>query len=660
MSAEPLSLSRVFQTPLRSIRSAALLGNSSPDRTIRQETSEESCARVQQLGEQRVEAAHKAFQNLQSNRSPYDDISGNSRPRVRLLRLQASGADRLNDFELRTFPLKQSPKYYALSYAWATYVRDCAIQCNGKPLKISAHLLRGLNELESISDFAHKWFWIDQICINQENLKERSHQVRLMRRIYQRAELTVIWLGLNLKPYDEAAQLSQHLYDKKSELEDGQIRLPLRGDASWEQLAEVCSSSWFSRLWTLQEVFLSRKDPKVVYGARVGQLSVLLWAIGILGNKRFESPSGWTLMVDIRPGRNHFGMCTDALSLLCSYPQQFRMTHCDFATALLLARGHGASDGRDQIYGLQGLVQPPRDKDTEWPSALIPDYEKPVVQVYRDATLHIISQTGNLLPWSLVDWGWQGFKDSWPSWVPEYSNAVSMRISDVQLRIDKGSLALQRSRIRASKDRRASIRPSLDANLIIIQGLKLSTVKSTFEVDTKNPASFFHRLEEINECARSANSDNTFNKVFDDIADVFNVRAPLCRIHDFWEYISNEGQNVPNLIYFLRFLKDFDDDVTGNEEVFIEKFLITMRDKSYSNFFVDSGGDVGLGPMNMEVGDVICVLFGGAGLYVLRPVGGDSGLYRLLSECRIRRYMCGESIDALEYGVFKEEWFTIA
>jgi hypothetical protein len=646
------------------------------DRAVRQETTAGLCARVRQLGERRVEAAHEAFQHPPSNGSPYDDISANSKPRVRLLRLQASGPDRRNDFELRTFPLKQSPKYYALSYAWGSYVRDCAIQCSGKPLNISARLLRGLNELECIPDFAHKWFWIDQICINQENLKERSHQVRLMGRIYQRAVQTIIWLGLDLEPYDEAAQLAQRLYDKRLELEDGTLRsipsrtrifdeqlkylnLPLRGDASWEQLTEVCSSSWFSRLWTLQEVFLSRKDPKVVYGARVGQLSVLLWAIGILSNKRFESPSGWMCMVSIQPGRYHFGMCTDALLLLCSYPQQFGMTHCDFATALLIARGHEASDGRDQIYGLQGLIQPPREKDMEWPSALIPDYEKPLVEVYRDATLHIISRTGDLLPWSFVDWGWQGFLEAWPSWVPVYNNAVSLRSNNVQPSVDKGCLTLQRLRFRASHSRRASIRPSLHPNLIDIQGLRLSTVESTFEIDTENPAALFHRLEEINQCARSLNPESTFNKVFDDIADTFSVRASPCRIHDFWEYLSNEGQKVPNLIYFLRFLKDLDDDVTGNEEVFIENFLIRLRDKRYSSFFVDSGGEVGLGPMNMEAGDVICVLFGGAGLYTLRPMR-DAGGYRLLSECRIRRYMNGEAMDALADGLLREEWFTIA
>ena len=37
--------------------------------------------------------------------------------------------------------------------------------------------------------------WIDQICINQTDLQERSEQVRIMRQIYSKAQLVILWLG---------------------------------------------------------------------------------------------------------------------------------------------------------------------------------------------------------------------------------------------------------------------------------------------------------------------------------------------------------------------------------------------------------------------------------------------------------------------------------
>ncbi|KAH9206931.1 heterokaryon incompatibility, partial [Leptodontidium sp. 2 PMI_412] len=37
--------------------------------------------------------------------------------------------------------------------------------------------------------------WVDAMCINQEDLKEKNQQLPLMRDIYLGAQMTVIWLG---------------------------------------------------------------------------------------------------------------------------------------------------------------------------------------------------------------------------------------------------------------------------------------------------------------------------------------------------------------------------------------------------------------------------------------------------------------------------------
>lgn len=37
--------------------------------------------------------------------------------------------------------------------------------------------------------------WIDALCINQDNLEERSSQVALMNKVYSRAYIAIIWLG---------------------------------------------------------------------------------------------------------------------------------------------------------------------------------------------------------------------------------------------------------------------------------------------------------------------------------------------------------------------------------------------------------------------------------------------------------------------------------
>jgi hypothetical protein len=37
--------------------------------------------------------------------------------------------------------------------------------------------------------------WTDAICINQQDLDERGHQVQLMGSIYRNAHMVIVWLG---------------------------------------------------------------------------------------------------------------------------------------------------------------------------------------------------------------------------------------------------------------------------------------------------------------------------------------------------------------------------------------------------------------------------------------------------------------------------------
>jgi hypothetical protein len=48
----------------------------------------------------------------------------------------------------------------------------------------------------STSENTDRILWIDVICINQDNLQKRGHQVRQMNKIYEEAEQVIIWLGL--------------------------------------------------------------------------------------------------------------------------------------------------------------------------------------------------------------------------------------------------------------------------------------------------------------------------------------------------------------------------------------------------------------------------------------------------------------------------------
>lgn len=48
------------------------------------------------------------------------------------------------------------------------------------------------------------YFWVDAICINQNDIQERGHQVDMMRIIYPKARLVVTWLGPSTANSDSA------------------------------------------------------------------------------------------------------------------------------------------------------------------------------------------------------------------------------------------------------------------------------------------------------------------------------------------------------------------------------------------------------------------------------------------------------------------------
>jgi hypothetical protein len=58
--------------------------------------------------------------------------------------------------------------------------------------------------LKTWSSYIHEsYIWVDQICIDQETVLERNHQVTMMAEIYHTASEVMVWLGdADLRPQD--------------------------------------------------------------------------------------------------------------------------------------------------------------------------------------------------------------------------------------------------------------------------------------------------------------------------------------------------------------------------------------------------------------------------------------------------------------------------
>ncbi|KAK4185856.1 heterokaryon incompatibility protein-domain-containing protein [Podospora australis] len=175
--------------------------------------------------------------------------------------------------------------YQALSYAWGSEQDPQPIFVKHAPTKnnkimVTRDLLVALLHLRHSSDTLV--LWIDAICIDQHNLKERSEQVALMGDIYRLSSHTIIWLG----PGENDSALGFELMNHISEMISVNLRyhtmepsaealalsaadpsVLLYADATrqldleasqMEAIYEgVLARCWFQRLWVRQEAYLS-------------------------------------------------------------------------------------------------------------------------------------------------------------------------------------------------------------------------------------------------------------------------------------------------------------------------------------------------------------------------------------------------------------------
>src|SRR5450432_926340 len=95
----------------------------------------------------------------------YDPLIG---PRdIRIIRFLRSNPPAWTLIQIN---LNKAPPYVALSYTWGTNVAEHVIHIDGQKLTVSKNLHAALMALR----LSRQFLWIDAICINQQDLVERS------------------------------------------------------------------------------------------------------------------------------------------------------------------------------------------------------------------------------------------------------------------------------------------------------------------------------------------------------------------------------------------------------------------------------------------------------------------------------------------------------
>ncbi|KAG4438391.1 hypothetical protein IFR05_006097 [Cadophora sp. M221] len=513
----------------------------------------------------------------------------------------------------------QSCTYTALSYAWGTDSDAEVIQVKGartRMLKITKSLACALRSLRSSH---YQIFWIDALCIDQNNVEEKNYQVSRMAEIYRRANEVVIWLG-------EAANDSKLAMDFMANISVKNIdELAANPEytKSWSAIADLMRRSWFKRRWVVQEVAFARQP--VLRSALVAPdivlphlphalLALLRSSIGELRGVGVHSliavydralPHG-------RDGEEPHGLCT--MEALLSYLPEFE-----------------ATDGRDVVFALASLAKDYTD--------FIPDYSQSVIRVYKNAIEQAVATSHSL---NIVCRPWAQPLPNLPSWIlPHLALPFRRNYEDIYVRQRADTLVClaHQSVYHASGSVPASANFNDDEFFFILtcKGFHLPTVSWIGERAEEGiiPNSWHHSLRGTNIEQRDLKEMYWRTLVVDrDSKGNSPPRWYSMACADAHELCSNGSLDTKKLL-----------NGEGEEiSSMLKEFLRRVQAATWNRRLVRLADDsLGLAPERTMQEDRICILFGCDVPVVLRRL--DGGTWAIMGEAFVYGAMDGEALD---------------
>ncbi|KAL2204526.1 hypothetical protein CC79DRAFT_1400690 [Sarocladium strictum] len=309
-------------------------------------------------------------------------------------------------------------KYEALSYTWDSQARkERLIVQEDAYIEIGSNLAAFLHQRRDPKDTVV--LWVDAICINQQDVEERNFLVSIMHTLYLASESLAIWLG---SESENSALAMLELVDiGKPHAYETLPKIPLH---ICQAIQDLLQRPWWKRIWIVQEVcygaciFKTRRKEAVA--VQCGEKSIpwatLVIACARLHLNKHQLPCSvpevdHVLLLD--SGRSdvprmpllesEMEVASDALRLVADYRQ------CN------------ATDPRDKIYGLLGLIIPtkPAEKDK---SLYRVEYRDSIRTVYTRFAAGMVQKS--LIFELLRECGGAPGLESihgLPSWIPDWS-----------------------------------------------------------------------------------------------------------------------------------------------------------------------------------------------------------------------------------------------
>jgi len=324
---------------------------------------------------------------------------------------------------LEVFRRDDSPEYETVSYTWGGEEDDSTL-C--RPVFVGPywdvllqtrncwHMLRYLRPSRGI-----RLVWIDAICINQGDPTERALQVANMRSVYQRCSRVVIYLGADVVATPPALDIEARMHPSRHGLHefDRVMASGLGGQGMAMTLSDLLTRRYFSRVWVIQEVLLSKAAVIPIAGRE-------FWANGLTPIK-YEGARKLENTPRLSEAWNWESTRVPWMRDLCCGSLHASTTLYD---VLLRTWQSKATDPRDKFFGVLGLIDSqslssPVAALQEWngsaPTLITPDYTISVRHAFTGIMAHALFNLGNAQV--LVRASGLAAPPNHPSWLPDMS-----------------------------------------------------------------------------------------------------------------------------------------------------------------------------------------------------------------------------------------------
>jgi hypothetical protein len=585
--------------------------------------------------------------------------------------------------------------YEALSYTWATEdgdrKRSSQIRCDGTRIWVTKNCELALRYLRK--ENSNRVLWVDAICINQKDSKERGHQVGMMRNVYSKATEVLVWLGELSKEMTTPDPVAQSLaaegqdttplliletaveqeqnngnstsVNGRSSLNRGSISVsdlfldhlhqmvtemkriessgqdpqssPLYQELQ-SQMCEWCYGGLFTDLCRGFDDIIQRQWWSRVWV--VQEVALARSATLICSNRAVKYNDFFEWHDIVAQDRTPKGSLTwHLLSRASKHLQAVANAQVEQPKPLEViqcARSLIASDPRDIIFGMVGLLG-------KFKSLLpLPDYNKSTAQVFMDVAKRHLNLTKSLDILENASSTTPNFDR--PSWVPYWSDTPAVWY-------------LGHKSMKASRNSEAIFSISTDDQNLRVRGQKFDSVKVLPLADPKAYKEDFLDQQTIESWRMSCNVGLSLTKypTGEPVGEV--VMRTLC-----WDYERGIAHGQ-----FSLFSKETENDFREwhrvltttstleeyGEQLRIRQNLFEIEINTGTPLCTTAKGYLAAVPFTAKVGDCIAVLAGGRVPFVLRPIGDH---YRLVGPCYVHGIMNGE---AFPENLDELTWFSI-